>query len=151
MRVDVGCSGEIAVPQPFLYLLHGYATRQQQAGAAMPKIVKADSAKVIVPQQAGKTVRDIAGLDEITHFVYKDIPGVIHVVRLPTHFAVACFAILAFQQPIAKFTHQRQCAHAGFGFRSVGGDQHLLSIQMAGGHRVANRERVAGKINRIPL
>ena len=36
MRVDVGRGAEVAVPEPFLNLLHGNAFRQQQACAAVP-------------------------------------------------------------------------------------------------------------------
>ena len=36
MGVDVGRGGDIAVSQPFLYLLHGHTLLQQQAGAGVP-------------------------------------------------------------------------------------------------------------------
>ena len=36
MRIDVGGSGEIAVTQPFLNLLHGNAIGQEQAGTGVP-------------------------------------------------------------------------------------------------------------------
>ena len=36
MGVNIGGGGEVAVPQPFLNLLHGNAICQKKAGAAMP-------------------------------------------------------------------------------------------------------------------
>ena len=36
MGVNIGGSGEVAVTQPFLNLLHGNAVCQKKAGAAMP-------------------------------------------------------------------------------------------------------------------
>ena len=42
MRVDVGRGAEVAVPEPFLNLLHGNAFRQQQACAAVPLRYKYD-------------------------------------------------------------------------------------------------------------
>ena len=35
MGINIGCSAEIAMPQPFLDLLQRHAVSQQQAGAAM--------------------------------------------------------------------------------------------------------------------
>ena len=36
MDVNIGGGGKVAVPQPFLNLLHGNAVCQKKAGAAMP-------------------------------------------------------------------------------------------------------------------
>ena len=43
MRIDIGGSGKVAVTEPFLNLLHGDAVGQQQTGAAMTKIVIANT------------------------------------------------------------------------------------------------------------
>ena len=45
MRVDVGRGAEVAVPEPFLNLLHGNAFRQQQACAAVPLRYNKDKRK----------------------------------------------------------------------------------------------------------
>ena len=47
MGVDVGRGGNIAVAQPFLDLLHGHALLEQQAGAAVPRIVKQGRRKAV--------------------------------------------------------------------------------------------------------
>ena len=45
MRVDVGRGAEVAMPQPFLNLLHGNAFRQQQACATVPLRYNKDKRK----------------------------------------------------------------------------------------------------------
>lgn len=40
MRVDIGCSAEIAVSKPFLDLLQWHMVSQQKTGAAMAQIVE---------------------------------------------------------------------------------------------------------------
>ena len=44
VRVDVRRGAEIAVPQPFLDLLHRNAVGQQKAGTAVPKVVQSNDA-----------------------------------------------------------------------------------------------------------
>ena len=51
MCVDVGCCGEVAVPQPLLNLLHRHAARQHHARAAVPEIVKSDGTQPFALQQ----------------------------------------------------------------------------------------------------
>ena len=53
MRVHVSRGGEIAVAQPFLNLLHGRVVGQQERGAAVPEIVKTDSAKAFFSKSFG--------------------------------------------------------------------------------------------------
>ena len=48
MGVDVGRGGDIAVSQPFLYLLHGHTLLQQQAGAGVTKLVEATNGHSLV-------------------------------------------------------------------------------------------------------
>ena len=48
MAVDVRRGGKVAVTQPFLDLLHGHVVGQQERGAAVPEIVKTDSAKAVL-------------------------------------------------------------------------------------------------------
>ena len=48
MRVDVGRGAEVAVPEPFLNLLHGNAFRQQQACATVTKLVEATNGHSLV-------------------------------------------------------------------------------------------------------
>lgn len=62
MRIDVGCSGNIAVAEPFLNLLHGDAVGQQQTGTAMTKIVIANFPAGCASSAASqKLQRDNAG------------------------------------------------------------------------------------------
>ena len=41
MRVNIGRGGKVAVSEPFLKLLHGYAVGEEKRGAAMTQIMKA--------------------------------------------------------------------------------------------------------------
>ena len=50
MSVDIGGGGEIAVSQPFLDLLHGYAVGKQQAGTTMAKIMETDVTQAVLFQ-----------------------------------------------------------------------------------------------------
>ena len=45
MRVNIGRGGKVAVPEPFLNLLHGYAVGKEKRGAAMTQIMKANPAE----------------------------------------------------------------------------------------------------------
>ena len=48
MGVDVRRGGDVAVPQPFLNLLHGYPLFQQQAGTGVTKLVEATNGHSLV-------------------------------------------------------------------------------------------------------
>ena len=73
MRVDVGRGAEVAMPQPFLNLLHGNAFRQQQACATVPEIVQADDPHVVLLQQSPETVGQRVGLEPFSQFIDADV------------------------------------------------------------------------------
>ena len=59
MGVNIGGGGEVAVPQPFLNLLHGNVVCQKKAGAAVAQIVEAD----ILSRNFGTMPYDIIPVD----------------------------------------------------------------------------------------
>lgn len=67
MRVDIRRGRNITVAQPLLNLLHRHALFQQQAGAGMAQIVKANPAQTILFQQLRKACRYGIRLEQISH------------------------------------------------------------------------------------
>ena len=74
MRVDVGRGAEVAVPEPFLNLLHGNAFRQQQACATVAQVMKADMTQAVLCQDAAKASGQIGRADALAQLVEADVP-----------------------------------------------------------------------------
>ena len=66
MAVDVRRGADVAVTQPFLDLLHGHIVGQQERCAAMPEIVKTDSAKAVLLKKLWERRGQIMRRDQST-------------------------------------------------------------------------------------
>ena len=71
MTVNIRRRANIAVAQPLLNVLEGNAVGQQQAGTAMPQIVKAHPAQAVVLQEFWKCRGQIIGPHPLAQFVHK--------------------------------------------------------------------------------
>lgn len=73
VSVDVGGGGKIAVPQPLLNLLHGYAVGQQERSTAVPQVVEADVPESVGLEQLRELLRNVLGVDQLSDVVDADI------------------------------------------------------------------------------
>ena len=78
--VDVRCGAEIAVPQPFLDLLHRNAVGQQKAGTAVPKVVQTNNAHAVGFQDALEAAGKRVGLQPFTQLIHTDVIKVIRAI-----------------------------------------------------------------------
>ena len=90
MRVDIRRGRNITVAQPLLNLLHRHALFQQQAGAGMAQIVKANPAQTILFQQLRKACRYGIRLEQISHCIHKYIAKVFLIIAVAADFLVVC-------------------------------------------------------------
>ena len=74
MGIDIGCGGNIAVPQPLLNLLQAHTIGIQKTRAAMSQITKTNPSHIVFLQQVGEMLRQIAGFHQLTDFVDIDVP-----------------------------------------------------------------------------
>ena len=79
--VDVAGRSNVAVAQPFLDVLEGYAVGVKQGRAGMAKIVEPDAPHPVLFQKLRERLREIPRLDPVAHRVHIDI--------IPIRFAVA--------------------------------------------------------------
>ena len=73
MAVDIRRGADVAVAQPFLDLLHRHVVGQQQRGAAMPEIVKADMPQAGLLEEPAENGGQGLGVEKISHGVHKDV------------------------------------------------------------------------------
>ena len=83
MGINIGGRAEIRVTEPFLDLLQRHAVSQQQAGAAMPQIMKANLPHTVLLQNQRKMLCEISGLHKFTDLVDIDITGVFFAIGTP--------------------------------------------------------------------
>ena len=150
MRVDVGRGAEVAMPQPFLNLLHGNAFRQQQACAAVPEIVQADDTHVVLLQQSPETVGQRVGLETFSQFIDADVIQVFGAVGTPAELAVTSLFLLLSQQELPEAVYQGQRTHAGLGLGGISRNLQVLSIHVAGCDRMLDGQRISTEVNGRP-
>ena len=59
MGINIGCGAEIAMPQPFLDMLHRNTAVEQKAGTTMTQIVEPDAPKPFFTEFYGKLACDV--------------------------------------------------------------------------------------------
>ena len=110
MGVDVRRGGDVAVAQPFLDLLHGYALLQQQAGAGVPQIVEPNFPQAVFFQQLGEVVGHGIGQDKVSHLIHEQVALEFLIVAVAAEFLVVLLLFFQRPQPLGKALHQRQGA-----------------------------------------
>ena len=150
MGVDVRRGGDVAVPQPFLDLLHGYPLFQQQAGAGVPQIVKAYFPQAVLLQQLGEVVSDDIGQDKVSHLIHEQVALEFLIVAVAAEFLVVLLLFLQRPQPLGKALYQWKGSQAGFGLGPVRLDKQVLSLHAGSGHRVADGEGSRREVNGVP-
>ncbi len=73
MGVDVAGRSDVAVAQPFLDVLEGYAVGIEKGRAGVPEIVKPDAPHSVLFQKLRKRLREIPRLDPVADCVDVDI------------------------------------------------------------------------------
>lgn len=138
MRVDIRRGRNITVAQPLLNLLHRHALFQQQAGAGMAQIVKANPAQTILFQQLRKACRYGIRLEQISHCIHKYIAKVFLIIAVAADFLVVFLLLFDGFQALGNRVYQRQGAQTRFCFGSVSFYQNLLAINAGAGHDMAD-------------
>lgn len=64
-----GCA-HIAMPQPFLDLLHWHALCKEHRGAGVAQVVEADLLQVVLLQKLSEVLRDKIGIVELAEGIY---------------------------------------------------------------------------------
>ena len=113
VRVDIRRRAEIAVPQPFLNLLHRDAVGQQEAGAGVPKIMQTDDAQVVLFENPLEAVRQRVRLQPFPDLVHADVVQIVRAVGAPAEPAVVLLLLFLMEQQLPELRHQRERPHAG--------------------------------------
>ena len=77
MCINVACRADVAVPQPLLNLLQAHAIGIEQTGAAMAKIMKADTLHLVCYQKIREMLTQKVGPNPLSHRVYIDVVKII--------------------------------------------------------------------------
>ena len=118
MRVNIGRGGKVAVPEPFLNLLHGYAVGEKKRGAAMTQIMKANPAKPMTFENPWEDLREIIGLDQIAELINADIFAVFFVVALAAQPSTVLLIFSLTQKPFFEDWDKRKRPHGSTGFKN---------------------------------
>ena len=151
MRVNIGRGGKVAVPEPFLNLLHGYAVGEKKRGAAMTQIMKANPAKPMTFENPWEDLREIIGLDQIAELINADIFAVFSVVALAAQPATVLLIFSLTQKSFFEDRDKRKRPHARFCLCGVCSCLNLLPVEIAGCNGMSDRNRIVLKINGIPF
>ena len=76
VAIDISRGAHIAVPEPFLDLLHRHALCKEHRGAGVAKIVEADLLQVMFLQQLSEVSGDEVGIVELAEGIHADVVGV---------------------------------------------------------------------------
>jgi hypothetical protein len=84
MGVGIGGYREVAVSQPFFYLLKRYAVGEQKRGTTVAEIVKTHTAETVIFQKLGKLAGKVVRLDTVVESVSVNINTLLRVVGFTT-------------------------------------------------------------------
>ena len=77
MCINVACCADVTVTQPLLDFLQAHAIGIEQTGAAIAKIVKADTLHLVCDQKIREMLTQKVGPNPLSHRVYIDIVKII--------------------------------------------------------------------------
>ena len=119
MGINIGGRAEIRVAEPFLDLLQRHAVSQQQAGAAMAKIMKPHLRHPVFCYVLRKVLRQIVQAHALSQSVHKDITVVLVVIAIAANFLVEFLRFLDLLKVVAEAPHQGKRSQARFGLSRI--------------------------------
>ena len=150
MSIDVGGSGNIAVSEPLLNLLHRHTLLEQQARAAVTKIMEADLPQAMAFQKLCKCPGHIIRQNEVSHLIHEQISFKFPIVAVAAELLVSGLLRFKLPQAIGESGDKRQRAQTGFCFGTVGLHQDALPVNADVRHDMADGQRTGFKIHRFP-
>ena len=144
---DIRRGAHIAMPEPFLDLLHGDSLCEEHQGAGVAKIVEAYFLQVMLLQQLSEVSGDEVGIVQLAECIHTDVVGVFLGVRRAHHLFHLLLLLAVTEQFASDEWLERQRAIGGLCFQSVLGDDTLLG----GVYGVADGQRVLCEIDGRPL
>ena len=151
VRVNIGCSGNIAVSQPLLNFFQANSVGIQKTCAAVSKIVETDLFQIVLGKQDIKMLGDEIGLHQFSQGIHIDIFQVIIAVAISAYLAVDLLLGFNLPQQSLEWWNQRKCPAAGFCFRRILLDNRVLPVHLDFHHCVLDGEGLSFKVDGIPF
>ena len=120
--------------QPVLNLLERHAVGKQEGCAAMPEIVEAHLFHAVPLDECGELRGQIVGPHPLAQLVYEYKAVVFVVVAVAADLLVQLLRRLDLRKVFPESSHQRQGAHAGFGFCRLLLDDLRFTAHIDGGY-----------------
>lgn len=89
MGIDVGGSGDIAVSEPLLNLLHRHPLLEQQAHAAVTKSMETDFPQAVAFQKLCKRSGHVIRQNEVPHLIRKQVPLIFPIVAVAAELLIS--------------------------------------------------------------
>ena len=151
MGINIGGRAEIRVTEPFLDLLQRHAVGQQQAGAAMAKIMKTHLRHPVFCYVLRKVLCQIVRAHALSQLVHKDITVVLVVIAIAANFLVELLGLFYLLKVVAEAPHQGKRSQARFGFSRILLDDLHGAVDRCFSDCSFDGQRSAIEIDRIPL
>ena len=96
MCINVACSADVAVTEPFLNLLQAHAVGVKQACTAMAQVVKADALHIVRREKLREMLTQKVGPNPLSHRVYIDIVKIIGAIAFDADLPILLLLLFHF-------------------------------------------------------
>ena len=96
MCINVACCADVAVTEPLLNFFQAHTIGVEQAGAAMAKVVKADTLHLVCYQKIREMLAQEIGPNPFSHRVYIDIVKIIGAIAFAADLPILLLLLFHF-------------------------------------------------------
>ena len=146
----MNCRSDVAVTEPFLYLLHRYAVGEHQRRAGVAQVVKTYLPQPVLFQKPPERFGDPVRFKKFSHFVHENVSVVFIVVAVAADALVHRLLLFQCHEPFLELTDERHGAQTGFRFRFVRLNEDLFAVELCARYGVPYRDRSAFEVYGVP-